>query len=249
MLRSVEAVERPESHIPGTPDPPRTLRTLFSGIRHPRLIFFFVLTSALISLGSGAVTPILNVVFHQGDIHASEGEIGVMFAVAELGLAMATLGVPLLAMRMMKVDAVAVTRIMSLPFIIAMGLLPLAFDEGALLLIIVGASYVGRITVFGVGYPLDEAFNMEVLDPRERATNTGIEIAAAGAMSAIAIVVGAWLVSNGDYATPFLIMAGGILVSTLIYRSVFRPVELSALTQRAVADLPKATPSLRASQA
>ena len=206
------------------------------------------MTSALISLGYGAVTPILNVVFYEGDVHASEGEIGVLFAVAELGLALATLGVPLLAMRMVKVDAVSMTRIMSLPFIIAMGLLPLAFDEGALLLIIVGASYVGRITVFGVGYPLDEAFNMEVLDPRERATNTGLEIAAGGVMSAIAIAVGAWLVSNGDYATPFLIMADGILVSTLIYRRVLRPVELSPLRQRTVADLPKATSSLRVSQ-
>jgi hypothetical protein len=229
MLRSVDAVERPEMRSTSN----KGLRTLFSGIRHPRRIAYFVLTSAFISLGTAAVVPLLNVVFHEGHVHAGEGEIGAMFAVGELALALATLSVPLLAVRMLKVDAIAVTRIAALPFVLGMGLLPLMFDEGALLLVLVGASYVGRITVFRMSNPLDDAFNMEVLDARERATNTGIEIAVGSAVAAVAILVGSRLMDSGDFATPFLIMATGYLVSTMIYWRAFRPLELSESSRRA----------------
>ena len=173
------------------------------------------------------VAPLMNVVFHEGHVNANEGEIGVMFAVAQLALAVAILGVPFLAARMLKVDAIFITRVLSLPFILAIGLMPLAIGDGSVLLFIVGASYVGRIAVGGVASPLDSAFNMEVFNAKERATNTGLEIAAGGIMSAIAIVIGSRLIDSGDFTTPFLIMATALLVSTIIYWRVFRPVELA----------------------
>ena len=72
--------------------------------------------------------------------------------------------------------------------------MPLAIGEGSVLLFVVGASYVGRIAVGGVADPLDSAFNMEVLNAKEHATNTGLEIAAGGIMAAIAIVIGSRLI-------------------------------------------------------
>ena len=231
MLRSVEAVEQPEKQGGAAAQPQRSFRTLLSDIKHPRLIFFFVLTSALISFGSSTVTPIVNVVFHDhaGHIHADEAEIGIMFAVAEFGLAVATLGIPLITARMAKVDGVVLTRFLSLPFLVAMAAFPMFLGDGTfLLLALVSMAYVGRNTLFGVSYPMDEAFNMEVLDPRERASGTGIEIAAGGAVSALAIIVGSRLVDSGDYTSPFLIMAVCVALSTLIYWQVFRPVEAAS---------------------
>ncbi|MCH8827504.1 MAG: hypothetical protein IIB16_11150 [Chloroflexi bacterium] len=86
--------------------------------------------------------------------------------------------------------------------------------------------------------PLDDAFNMEVLEARERATGTGLEIAVGGGLSAVAVLVGTSLMGSGDFATPFLIMATGYLVSTLIYWKVFRPLEISER------DAKKAAPEL-----
>ena len=74
--------------------------------------------------------------------------------------------------------------------------------------------------------PPDDAFNMEVLDARERATGTGIEIALGGAAAALSILVSLWLMDGGDYATPFLIMAAAHLGSTAIYWKIFRPLEI-----------------------
>ena len=61
-----------------------------------------------------------------------------------------------------------------------MGVLPFLFNEGMLLLVLSGASYVGRVGIFRLTSPLDDAFNMGVLDAKERATNTGLEMAVGG---------------------------------------------------------------------
>ena len=243
MLRSVEAEEQPEKDFSRAAKQRRGVRNLFSGIKHPRRIGYFVLTSAILALGTAAVVPLLNVVFHEGPVHAEEGEIGVVFALGELGLAIATLGVPLLAARMLKVDAIVLTRLMAIPFVLAMGFLPLLLNEGGLLLVVVGASYIGRVTIFRVSGPLDDAFNMEVLDAKERATSTGLEMAVAGAVSAVAILVGSRLMDSGDFTTPFIILAAAYLGSTLIYRRVFRPLELEE-AQSSPAPEPAVSPAV-----
>ena len=134
---------------------------------------------------------------------------------------------------MLKVDAIALTRLLSLPFIIGMALLPLALGEGALLILLVGASHVGRMSFFRMNRPLDDAFNMEVLDAKERATSTGIEIAVGGAVSALSVYMASRLMDSGDFTTPFLFMATAFLISTLIYWRVFRPLEMSENEARA----------------
>ncbi len=243
MLRTAEAEERPEEGFRRTPTTQRGLRNLFSGIQHPRRIAYFVLTSAFTAVAFGVVGPLFNVVFHEGDVHAGEGEIGVMFAAAGFALAAATLFTPFLAARMLRVDAIVVTRLMSIPFVLALGLLPLVFGEGGLLLLLIGFSYVGRVAIFRMSAPLDDSFNMDVLDARERATNTGLEIAVGGALSAGAIFVGARLLDAGDFTTPFMIMAGASLISTVIYWRVFRPLEISERAPH-VEDRAAAVPAL-----
>ena len=227
MLRSMEAEERPEKQTERVDGAPNRIAGLFADIKHPRRIAYFVLTSAILGLGTAAVAPLVNVVFHEGHIHAGDAEIGVVFAVGELSLAMATLLVPLIAARMLKVDAIALMRVLSLPFILGMGLLPLIIGEGALLILLVGASHVGRVAFFRMSMPLDDAFNMEMLEARERATSTGIEIGVGAAVSAIAVYAGSRLLASGDFATPFIIMATAYLGSTMIYWRAFRPFEIT----------------------
>jgi hypothetical protein len=152
MLRSNEAEERPELEFADTPATLGQTQTssllskfkpgqLFSGVTHWRRIFYFVLTSAFISAGFAVIAPMFNIVFHsdEGHIHASEGQVGIVLATAEMTLAVATIFVPLLAARMLKVDAIVLTRLLSIPFVLAMGLLPFLFNEGMLLLVLSGA--------------------------------------------------------------------------------------------------------------
>jgi MFS family permease len=234
MLREVRVADnrRASSHEPSRGFRPTAM---FSGIRHPGRIAFFVVTTALIYFGTSAIVPLMNVTFHEGHAHASEGEIGTIFAIGEGALALAILAVPLLAMRMLKVDAIVVTRLIALPFVLGIGLAPLWLGEGSVLIMVMAASYVGRVAIFRMGFPLDEAFNMEVLDARERATATGLEIAVGAALSAPAIAISSRLMDSGDFTTPFVIAAGAYLASTLIYWLAFRRLEVTIGKERVAA--------------
>jgi hypothetical protein len=68
---------------------------------------------------------------------------------------------------------------------------------------------------------------MGALDARERATNTGLEMAVGGAVSAVAIYFGSRMLDGGDFTTPFFVMASGIVISSIIYWKVFRALEIS----------------------
>ncbi len=125
------------------------------------------------------------------------------------------------------------TRILSLPFVLAMGLVSLVLGEGSALLLAMGAFYVGHVSIARVAGPLDDAFNIEVLDPRERATNTGFEIAVGGAMSAIAIVIASRMIDSGDFTTRFTMMAAALLISAVLYWQTFRPIEVASELERA----------------
>ena len=244
MLRSHEAEERPEEQFRSDTSARQTrgIRNLFSGITHPRRIVYFVITSAFASIAFAIVAPMFAVVLHEGDVHAGEGQIGVMFAVAQLSLAVVTLGTPLLAARMLRVDAIALTRLAAIPFILGIGLMPLIFDEGGVLLLLVAMSYVGRVGFLRMASPLDDSFNMDVLDAKERATNTGLDIAVGSGLSAIAILIGSRLLDSGDFTTPFLIMAVASVISTAIYWQVFRRLEISEL-KKAEPDSPEPVPT------
>jgi MFS family permease len=229
MLHSGEAVEHPEQRHSTTKGTKNGLASLFSDIEHPWRIAYFALTSTIIAFGSASVVPLMNVVFHEGHTHVEEGEIGIIFALSELSVALVTLALPFVAARMLKVDAIVLTRFIAVPFALALGFFPLVLNEGALLVFIFSLSHVGRVVSFRISRPLDDAFNMEVLNPRERATNTGVELAAGGAVGSLGMLIGSRLMSSGDFATPFLILAMSYLLSTIIYLKVFRPLESSRL--------------------
>ena len=72
--------------------------------------------------------------------------------------------------------------------------------------------------------------------PRELAIGTALEMAVAGAVTAVATVFGSHIKDAGDFTTPFIIMAAAYLASTLVYWRVFRPLELSEIEQKRASD-------------
>lgn len=204
------------------------LRGLVVNVRHPARIAQLVAVGALVSFGFGFVGRLFNVFYHEG-LHAHEHEIGATFASGELVLALAALGAPLLAARMTKVQAVVGTRLLTVPFILLLGLSPTL--EGATnVLTLAGVAYVLRFVLANVGTPLHDAFAMEVLDPGERATMVGARAALGQALGAVGAFAGARLMAGGDYTTPFLVMAALYAASGVLFWMWFRPLERSITT-------------------
>ena len=190
-----------------------------SAIRTPKTVYRFVVIGTLLSLGGGFVLRLANVFFHY-DLHAHEHEIGMVFAAGSFFLAIGAFAVPLVVERLGEVATIVWTRFAAVPFILLIGYAPeLASPETVVSL--AGLAWVLRTTLFNMSGPAFEAFSMGQLHPTERATYIGISHLFGSAMAAVGGYLGAVLMSNGDFRTPFVVMAVLYAVSTALFMRWF----------------------------
>ena len=190
-----------------------------SAIRTPKTVYRFVVIGALLSLGGGFVLRLANVFFHY-DLHAHEHEIGMVFAAGSFFLAIGAFAVPLVVERLGEVATIVWTRFAAVPFILLTGYAPeLASPETVVSL--AGLAWVLRTTLFNMSGPAFEAFSMGQLHPTERATYIGISHLFGSAMAAVGGYLGAVLMGNGDFRTPFVVMAVLYAVSTALFMRWF----------------------------
>jgi len=200
--------------------PVQGLRSLFAGVKHPGRIWRLTAPEVLLGLGAGFALPLMNVFFKQ-NLGSPEVEIGATFAAGEAFLVVGAFLAPLLVARMGKVKSVVVTRVAAVPFILLLALSPDVGGVVGSVLTIAGLAHIGRITLMNMGSPVRSAFAMEILDPDERGTQVGIEMALASAMSGLASYFGAQMMNAGDFRTPFFLMAGCILLASALFWQFF----------------------------
>jgi MFS family permease len=196
------------------------LRAIFAGVKHPDRIWRLTAPEVLIGLGAGFALPLLNVFFKQ-NLGSPEVEIGATFAAGQAFLVVGAFLAPLIVARWGKVRSVVFTRMAAIPFILLIAFSP---DIGSALgsvLTVAGLAHIARITLTNMASPVRSAFAMEILDPGERGTQVGIQMALASALSGLASYIGAQLMSAGDFRTPFFLMAICILVANLIFWQFF----------------------------
>lgn len=215
LLRQTAAPSSPR------PTPHASLLTrLFGNVKHPDRIWKLTAPDVLIGLGAGFALPLLNVFFKQ-NLGSPEVEIGATFAAGQAFLVVGSFLAPFMAARLGKVKSVALTRLASIPFILLIAFSP---DVGGLVgsvLTVAGLAYIARITLMNMASPVRSAFGMEILDPGERGTQVGIQLALSSALSGVASYLGARLMNAGDFRTPFVLMAGCYLIATALFWQFF----------------------------
>ncbi|MFQ5857246.1 MAG: MFS transporter [Anaerolineae bacterium] len=207
MLRRTATV-RATNHARG--------RRVFANVKHPGRIWRLTAPEVLIGFGAGFALPLMNVFFNRG-LDSPEVEIGATFAAGQAFLVVGSFLAPLVAVRLGKVNSVVFTRMASIPFILLIAFSP---DVGSVIgsvLTVAGLAYVARITLMNMASPVRSAFGMEILDPEERSTQVGIQLALSSAVSGLASYAGAQLMNVGDFRTPFLLMAGFYLAANLLF--------------------------------
>jgi MFS family permease len=201
--------------------PVQGLRSLFAGVKHPQRIWRLTTPEVLISLGAGFALPLMNVFFQQ-NLNSPEVEIGATFAAGEAFLVVGAFLAPLVVTRMGKVRSVVVTRLLAIPFILLIAFSPdLASAAAGSVFTIAGLAYIARITLSNMASPVRSAFAMEILDPAERGTQVGIEMALASALSGLASYLGAQMMNAGDFRTPFVLMSILYLGANLLFWRFF----------------------------
>jgi MFS family permease len=208
------------------PLPVQGLRTLFAGVKHPQRIWRLTTPEVLISLGAGFALPLMNVFFQQ-NLNSPEVEIGATFAAGEAFLVVGAFLAPLVVTRLGKVRSVVITRLMAIPFILLIAFSPDLAGGAGSVLTIAGLAYIARITLSNMASPVRSAFAMEILDPAERGTQVGIEMALASALSGLASYLGAQMMNAGDFRTPFVFMSILYLGANLLFWRFFAGQETS----------------------
>jgi MFS family permease len=127
----------------------------------PRTFWRLLLPGFLIALGAGQVIPFLNV-FIEGKFDLDLAALNVVFAITSVGTFIAVMLQPALARRVGKVASVTLVQAASIPFLVVLGFSPVLWT------VIVAMTV--RNSLMNAGNPIANAFAMEQLRPRERAT-------------------------------------------------------------------------------
>jgi MFS family permease len=213
------------------------LRSLFAGVKHPDRIWRLTTPEVMIGLGAGFVLPLMNVFFKQ-NLGSPEVEIGATFAAGQAFLVVGAFLAPLFVSWLGKVRAVVFTRLAAIPFILLIAFSPDVGSAIGSVLTVAGLAHIARITLANMASPVRSAFAMEILDPGERGTQVGIQLALASALSGLASYIGAQLMNAGDFRTPFFLMAGCLLVANLMFWQFFakQEAQLASLPRLAGAE-------------
>jgi len=206
--------------------PVEGFKSLFAGVKNPDRIWRLTAPEVILGLGAGFALPLMNVFFKQ-NLNSPEVEIGATFAAGEAFLVVGAFLAPLLVARLGKVRSVVFTRMTSIPFILLIAFSPDIGSAFGSVLTVAGLAHIARITMMNMASPVRSAFAMEILDPGERGTQVGIQMALASALSGGASYLGAQLMNTGDFRTPFFLMAGCILVANVMFWQFFAKREES----------------------
>jgi MFS family permease len=189
-------------------------------VKHPGRIWRLTVPEAVIALGAGFALPLMNVFFKQG-LGSPEVEIGATFAAGQALLVVGSFLAPLVAARLGKVRSIVFTRLAAIPFVLIIALSPDIGDVIGSVFTVAGLAFIARIAFQNMASPVRSAFAMEILDPSERGTQVGIELAFASALSGLTSYIGARMMEAGDFRTPFFLLAGFYLVATLLFWQFF----------------------------
>ena len=134
-------------------------------LSNPGLAARIFVPNIVISMGAAILIPYMNLFFKE-TFAISDRTLGTIFAVSSVITGTATLASPLLAARWGRIRALVFTQLASIPFLLTIGFAPFFW--------IAALAFWARAALMNMGGPLYEAFAMEQVQERERATVSGL---------------------------------------------------------------------------
>jgi MFS family permease len=184
-------------------------------LRLPRALPRLLVPEVLIGLGAGLFIPFYNV-FLAKHLGASTAAVGAVFSLQALVAAAFTLLGPRLARRLGRPTAMVTLQLGSLPFLATMAL-------AGSLPVVAGAGFI-RAGLMNASGPLENALEMEAVDPGERAlANAAIGMAWNGAWA-----LSAWLggrIMQSSLTAPYWITMGLYGCAALTVHLLLRPLD------------------------
>jgi MFS family permease len=137
----------------------------FSPVRfareNPRLLSKILVPALIISIGAGLFIPFMNVFFRV--VHnQSDQVIGTLFAWGSLAMGIGLIIAPPIADRLGKIQLVALTQGLAIPFMAVLGFAPI--------FVLSAGAYFIRMALMNMSNPIYQTFIMEQVEENSRAT-------------------------------------------------------------------------------
>ncbi len=184
------------------------------------------------SLGAGMTMPFLNVFFRLR-FGASDAVLGIVFAVSSLLTGCAGIAAPWLAGRLGKVRAMVISQALSIPLLLAMGLVPV-FGASA-------GTFLVRTALMNMSSPVFSAYAMGIVPPSVRPLAASLLMLAWNAGWATSAWISGYVQLAAGFTPLFCITAGLYSLSILVLYASFRRVdELTEAEHAAAQDVARA---------
>ncbi|MBI4283500.1 MAG: MFS transporter, partial [Chloroflexi bacterium] len=157
--------------------------------------------------------------------HATDSQVGTIFAVGSLGAAVSILLSPVLTRKWGKVRSILFSQISSIPFLLLMATIP-----G---LPLVAGFYILRGALYGVSMPLRQQLSMEFIVSRERATTAGLTHMVFDLGGSFGAGLAGMLIVGANFMPAFVVAAVLFLIPAVLYYLFF-----SGLERRQMATVP-----------
>jgi MFS family permease len=180
------------------------------------------------SLGAGMTMPFLNVFFRLR-FGVSDALLGSVFAVSSLLTGCAGILAPWAAGRLGKVRAIVLSQALSIPLLLAMGLVPV-FGASA-------GSFLVRTALMNMSSPVFAAYSMGIVPTRVRPLAASLLMLAWNAGWAISAWISGRVQLAAGFTPLFVITASLYTVSIVMTYAFFRRVEESTEAEHAAAQL------------
>ena len=189
-----------------------------------RDLMVFVIIGLIMSLGSGAVVPFVNVFLES--IGSRPSQIGIVFSVAGVVAALTGLFAPALYRRFGALVSSILVRVSSAPLYIVLALSP---QMGYAV-----AAQIVRTTSISMAWPIDSSFISDVLPPKARANAFSLRSAAWNLGYAMSSVTAGVIIVHGGYRLTFIVYALTIVAASLVNAIYFwrHPAHQKSRAQR-----------------
>lgn len=180
---------------------------------HRRKLRPIAVNAFLIGAGAGLVIPFMNLYF-KTRFQCSSRQIGMFFAVAQVGTALAMLLGPAVARRLGKLRTATLSQLLSLPFLVTLG------AERRLGTAV--AAFWFRATLMQASTPLINTFVMETLPPSLRARSASFTNLVWNLGWATSAILAGAVIQRFGYAVPFYVTATLYAGATVWFYVSFR---------------------------
>ncbi|MCA9930633.1 MAG: MFS transporter [Anaerolineales bacterium] len=132
--------------------------------QHGRQLSRFLIPQLIIGLGAGLMQPFMNIYF-RNVYEKPDVPISMVFALGGFAMAIAQFLGPLLADKYGKIDTVILTQVLSVPFLLTLGigawLVPSGWGSASLWFLIAGGAYIFRLALMNLSNPVYQTFVLE----------------------------------------------------------------------------------------